>query len=127
MTAEIEIREEGEANVYALLNEKRWIASIRLNGEFMLEKQRKIIAKMATAVREKFSTTRCGASIRDSKCAACESPVIFMPDNTDLPEFGDDFLAYCANKGCINHAGTPYGPNGTDDDGYWIINTGVQQ
>lgn len=52
MTGKIQIREDGDANVYTLLDDKRWLASVRLNGEFLVERQREMMVNMALGLQE---------------------------------------------------------------------------
>jgi len=56
-------------------------------------------------MKTEWSTCRCDGHMVDYICKACKSPVVFIPDNTGLPQFDGDWIYYCCNKGCINHAG----------------------
>lgn len=70
---------------------------------------------------EKISTSNCYGRIDvGCACKACGSNVVTIPDNTGL--FNADYVTYCANKGCVNHAGTPwYGGGGDDETENWVI------
>jgi hypothetical protein len=47
--------EDGEANVYTILNGDKWIMTIQQNGEMLVEKQRKIMRVLCEAL-EKIKT-----------------------------------------------------------------------
>ena len=44
------VKEQGDANEYVMITDKnRWIVAFRMNGEFMVAKQRKIVQMFAAA------------------------------------------------------------------------------
>lgn len=47
---EFQIRENGEAGSYTILQGDRWIMAIQMNGEFTLEKQRAIVKQVCQSL-----------------------------------------------------------------------------
>jgi hypothetical protein len=48
-TQPVEVKADGEANFYSLLNGSRWLARMQLNGEFTTAQQETIMQAFATA------------------------------------------------------------------------------
>lgn len=59
--------------------------------------------------------------VKHHYCGTCGWPVIYVCCNgqmsEQLPYCKEDWWAYCSNKCCINHSGSPEGQNRA----YWII------
>lgn len=47
--APLQVKPDGEANFYTLLNGARWIARVQLNGEFTTTQQEQIMQQIAAA------------------------------------------------------------------------------
>lgn len=49
MKLDISVQPQGDANVYALLNDGNWLAQVRMNGELMPSRQESILRLLASA------------------------------------------------------------------------------
>jgi hypothetical protein len=54
----IKYREDGRANFYGVETDKKWIAVVQLNGEFMQAKQDEIMQAITEAIANTLGETK---------------------------------------------------------------------